>query len=110
MTTYFSTFQGSVQLGHAKYSTTADIYSHLDYSSKVQSANAIANALDMSDKSEPDYAKRAAERERFTRILKEMAELGFDDIGDYFDYLDGFNKLSIETKNNNNKTVQNYEM
>lgn len=32
-------------LGHASFKTTADIYSHLDYSTKIQSADKIANAL-----------------------------------------------------------------
>jgi integrase len=32
-------------LGHSDFSTTANIYSHLDYSSKMSSAQTIANAL-----------------------------------------------------------------
>ena len=32
-------------LGHANFSTTADVYSHLDYSSKMQSANIIDEQL-----------------------------------------------------------------
>lgn len=32
-------------LGHANFSTTADIYTHLEYASKVDSANSIKNAL-----------------------------------------------------------------
>lgn len=32
-------------LGHSTFQTTADIYAHLDYSSKLSSANAISNAL-----------------------------------------------------------------
>ena len=32
-------------LGHSNFNTTADVYSHLDYSSKYESANAIASAL-----------------------------------------------------------------
>jgi integrase len=32
-------------LGHADFSTTANIYSHLDYSSKIESAKNIASAL-----------------------------------------------------------------
>lgn len=37
-----------VWLGHSNFSTTADIYSHLDYSSKLNSAAAIFNALSKS--------------------------------------------------------------
>lgn len=33
-------------LGHSNFSTTADIYSHLDYSSKVDAAIKIADVLD----------------------------------------------------------------
>ena len=32
-------------LGHSTFQTTADIYAHLDYSSKISSANTISNAL-----------------------------------------------------------------
>jgi len=32
-------------LGHANFATTADVYSHLDYSSKMESASVIAEAL-----------------------------------------------------------------
>ncbi|WP_438495739.1 integrase [Paenibacillus sp. IHBB 3054] len=32
-------------LGHSNYSTTADIYSHLEYSSKVSSASTMSNVL-----------------------------------------------------------------
>jgi integrase len=33
-------------LGHSNISTTSNIYTHLDYSSKVASANAILSLLD----------------------------------------------------------------
>lgn len=32
-------------LGHSDFSTTANIYAHLDYSSKIASANALSNSL-----------------------------------------------------------------
>lgn len=32
-------------LGHSNFNTTADVYSHLDYTSKYESAGAISNAL-----------------------------------------------------------------
>lgn len=34
-------------LGHSDFSTTANIYSHLDYASKVSSAEAMLNGLGM---------------------------------------------------------------
>lgn len=37
-------------LGHSNFSTTADIYSHLDYSSKVDAAIKIADVLDNDEK------------------------------------------------------------
>ena len=33
-------------LGHSTFATTADIYSHLDFNSKQNSANAIASAFE----------------------------------------------------------------
>lgn len=33
-------------LGHATFSTTANYYSHLDYNSKIESAETIARLLD----------------------------------------------------------------
>lgn len=46
-------------LGHADFSTTANIYSHLDFSSKIESAKQIANALNgvYADKEERELAK-----------------------------------------------------
>ncbi len=37
-------------LGHSTFQTTADIYAHLDFSSKLSSANAISNALSFDEK------------------------------------------------------------
>lgn len=34
-------------LGHSDFSTTANIYAHLDYSTKVSSANAMEHGLGM---------------------------------------------------------------
>ena len=33
-------------LGHSNFSTTADVYSHLDFSAKIDSANKLALALE----------------------------------------------------------------
>lgn len=41
-------------LGHSTFNTTADIYSHLDFSSKQQSANAISAALSMAQEQEDE--------------------------------------------------------
>ena len=41
-------------LGHSDFSTTANIYSHLDYASKVSSAEAMLNGLGMGSNPEND--------------------------------------------------------
>ena len=37
-------------LGHSNFNTTADVYSHLDYSTKLESASTISSALNFSNK------------------------------------------------------------
>ena len=44
-------------LGHSTFATTADIYSHLDFNSKQESAEAIAQAF------APEPPTEAAEQE-----------------------------------------------
>ena len=41
-------------LGHSDFSTTANIYSHLDYASKVSSAEAMLNGLGLGSNPEND--------------------------------------------------------
>ena len=41
-------------LGHSDFSTTANIYSHLDYASKVSSAEAMLNGLGIGSNPEND--------------------------------------------------------
>lgn len=36
-------------LGHSNCNTTVDVYSHLDYSAKLESASAISNALNFTE-------------------------------------------------------------
>ena len=38
-------FRGRLWLGHSDFSTTANIYAHLDYSSKLTSADAMLAGL-----------------------------------------------------------------
>ena len=51
-------------LGHSDFSTTANIYAHLDYHSKLSSAEAMLNSLGMTsqhnDLSLPAYEKSPA--------------------------------------------------
>ena len=37
-------------LGHSDYSTTANIYSHLDYTAKLNSAETLVTSLDFAPK------------------------------------------------------------
>ena len=41
-------------LGHSDISTTANIYSHLDYQSKLSSANTMKNALALPNEFKPE--------------------------------------------------------
>ena len=59
-------------LGHSTFQTTADIYAHLDYSSKLSSANAISNALTFENeepKQEPvlDLSSYEQEQQNYDR-------------------------------------------
>jgi len=44
-------------LGHSTFATTADTYSHLDFSSKLVSASAIASAFSMAAEEEPEQGE-----------------------------------------------------
>lgn len=60
-------------LGHADFSTTANIYSHLDYKTKISSANTISNVFDFA--SQPQEQKDAEKENRKTELEKELEEL-----------------------------------
>jgi hypothetical protein len=49
-------------LGHSNFATTANIYSHLDYSSKIESAQTISNVLNFNAK--PEESNEAQEEEQ----------------------------------------------
>lgn len=63
-------------LGHANYSTTADVYSHLDFSSKIRSGDIIGTQL-----SEYDYKDALSKKDlgleikRLNRLLEEKQAL-----------------------------------
>lgn len=59
-------------LGHSTFQTTADIYAHLDFSSKLSSANAISTALDFEEKKETDLDNEIEELEK---LLEEKRKL-----------------------------------
>lgn len=45
-------------LGHSDFSTTANIYAHLDYNSKLNSARAMVASLEMGNLSENAVAEQ----------------------------------------------------
>lgn len=60
-------------LGHADYGTTANIYSHLNYSSKLNSANTISNVFDFSKQEVQENMKVKSQKE--IELEKEVEEL-----------------------------------
>lgn len=92
-------------LGHADFSTTADIYSHLDFSSKIQSANTIANVLNMAV--EPQDKNRTVINvatpqgtDMINTIIQEMTRLGIADYNEYLNYQNSLEKNeSVKVKN-----------
>ena len=58
-------------LGHSNFNTTADVYSHLDYSSKYESSNAINQALTQTKKEKQvdDKNKQKTRQELDDEIL-----------------------------------------
>ena len=95
-------------LGHANFSTTADVYSHLDYSSKIDSAQKIAGALKYDGDVEIDtdrvdvrpviseeLLKKEKERqmeedlnEELKTLKSQMKALGFTKLSELFLYLE----------------------
>ena len=73
-------------LGHASFSTTADIYSHLDYSSKIQSAEKLSQALGIA--APKQESKNRAEKDFLKNARREMVALGFSTIDEYLNYID----------------------
>lgn len=63
-------------LGHSNFNTTADVYSHLDYSTKIESASAISNALTFGDDEEIEQSEEEIDEdiEELERLLEEKRE------------------------------------
>jgi site-specific recombinase XerD len=63
-------------LGHSNFSTTADVYSHLDFTAKIDSANKIALALE---------TKKEKDTSMDIELLKEkMKTMGINSIEELF--------------------------
>ena len=74
-------------LGHANFATTADVYSHLDYSSKIDSANIITNSLQTSPVEQDAEIRltQSSEEElnKMRKMIIEMNKLGITDVDEY---------------------------
>ena len=53
-------------LGHSDFSTTANIYAHLDYHSKISSAEAILSGLSMKQVAENPGTERVSSDSKFS--------------------------------------------
>ena len=51
-----------IWLGHSNYSTTANIYAHLDVAAKQNAAESLANSLSAPDVSKPQKKKSAGKK------------------------------------------------
>jgi hypothetical protein len=71
-------------LGHADFSTTANVYSHLDFSNKVESADILSKALGFEGK--PPLPKPNEIETAKKHIYGEMKRLGLQTIGEYVTY------------------------
>lgn len=67
-------------LGHSNFSTTADVYSHLDFSAKIDSANRIALALETKEKKNSTV--------NLALLEKKMKAMGISSIEELFLLLD----------------------
>lgn len=84
-------------LGHSNFSTTADVYSHLDFSAKVKAATTIAAAYEEQSKPVLPDPKPQDEMAVFAKAIKEMSELGIERIEDYLTYKE---QQAAQTKGN----------
>lgn len=75
-------------LGHANFSTTADVYSHLDFSAKVKAGKLISAAYGDEKPTETviEPPKEQDTMAIFAQAIKEMQELGFEKLEDYLAY------------------------
>lgn len=74
-------------LGHSNFATTADVYSHLDFSSKIASATVIENAYENKPKKNTDE-KENVKISLLKEAMDDMKKLGIHNMDDYFDYLE----------------------
>lgn len=76
-------------LGHSNFSTTADVYSHLDFSAKIRAAQTISSVYDSGEKPVETAVPTPIEQEPmkvFADAIKEMQALGIERLEDYLVY------------------------
>lgn len=76
-------------LGHSNFSTTADVYSHLDFSAKIKAAKTISSVYDSGEKSVVTPVLPPPKQEPmkvFADAIKEMQALGIERLEDYITY------------------------
>ena len=74
-------------LGHSNFGTTADVYSHLDFSAKVKAAQTLTQAYDEPAEEKPPTQDRK-NVEILMQAIDEMKKLGFDSLEEYLAYKD----------------------
>ena len=63
-------------LGHSNFSTTADVYSHLDYTTKYESANAINQALTQNkEEKQVDEENKQKTKQELENEISRLQEL-----------------------------------
>ena len=63
-------------LGHSNFNTTADVYSHLDYPSKYESANALSKALSFNKTEEKQSEEEIDDDiEKLEKLLEDKKKL-----------------------------------
>ena len=92
---------------HADFSTTANVYSHLDFSNKLESANVLSNALNFSCAPAPAFMPMTVPKPTQNpelglngdikrRIAEDMARLGITSFIEYAEYLDAQETAEID--------------
>lgn len=76
-------------LGHSNFSTTADVYSHLDFSAKIRAASTIASTYgdNSANKANDNTTTQQNTMQVFKQALEEMKRLGYDKLEDYMTYI-----------------------
>lgn len=85
-------------LGHSNFSTTADVYSHLDFSAKVRAAQTISSVYDSNVKPKEETIPQES-MDVFLKSINEMKELGFEKIEDYIAYKEGESLKEMRKRN-----------